>query len=230
MDIKRIRAQNLETLIAECDSVKACAAKIGIEPSYISQIRSGLKNIGHQIARRAEQAFNKPQGWMDQSHQAEYFQTEEGRPHYHTHANTAPSPQIKGYIPLISWVQAGSWAEAIDLYQPGDAESVHPTTINHGIHTFALRVDGDSMTAPTGAAGHSFPHGMIIYIDPDQEASPGDYVVARHNGHGHVTFKQYGTEEGRPVLKPLNTNGQYPIIRDEFQIIGKVIDASWGGL
>lgn len=138
--------------------------------------------------------------------------------------------QIRGYIPLISWVQAGTWEEAIDLYQPGDAESIHHTTVPHSLNTFALRVDGDSMTAPPGAPGHSFPHGMIIYVDPNQEALPGDYVVAKHNGHGHVTFKRYATEEGRPVLKPLNTNGQYPIIRDEFEIIGKVIDASWGGL
>lgn len=144
--------------------------------------------------------------------------------------NVKYAPRIKGFIPLISWVQAGLWSEAIDLYSPGDFESIHPTTVPHGKHTFALRVDGDSMTAPAGAPGHSFPHGMIIYIDPNQEALPGDYVVARHNGHGHVTFKRYTTEEGRPILKPLNNNGQYPIIRDEFEIIGKVIDASWGGL
>lgn len=46
-----------------------------------------------------------------------------------------------------------------------------------------------------------------------------------------MTFKQLATEEGRPVLMPLNPDRkQYAVIRNEFTIIGRVIDASWGGL
>lgn len=145
--------------------------------------------------------------------------------------NTAEAPLIKGFIPLIAWVKAGTWEDAIELYSPSD-ESAHPTTVNHSKNTFALKVDGDSMTAPVGAPGHSFPHGIIIYVDPDQRADTraGDYVVAKQLYDNQATFKQLASEEGRPVLKPLNTGGQYVIIRDEFEVIGKVIDAGWGGL
>lgn len=142
-------------------------------------------------------------------------------------ANTSPYV-IQGWVPLISYVQAGQWSEAVDLYEPGYAEHVQPTAARHSRHTFALRVDGHSMTLPAGVEGKSFPHGVIIYVDPMRACIPGDYVVARLLATNNVTFKRLGTEEGRPVLIPLNPN--YPIIHDEFEIIGRVIDASWGGL
>jgi len=145
--------------------------------------------------------------------------------------NVSQGPEIKGYIPLISWVQAGCWEEAIDLYALGDYEKTLPTVVSHSKSTFALRIEGDSMTAPAGT-GKSFPEGMVIYIDPERRGgvTTGDYVVARLNGTTKVTFKQLSSEEGQPVLKALNPSPSYPILRDEFTIIGRVIDASWGGL
>jgi len=140
------------------------------------------------------------------------------------------SASIQGWIPLISYVQAGEWSEAIDLYEPGYGEQVMPTTIPHSKSTFALRVEGRSMTLPEGVTGLSFPHGMIIYVDPEREARTGDFVIARHSSN-QVTFKKLMMEEGRPVLMPLNPDSkQYPVIRDEFEVIGKVIDGSWGGI
>lgn len=138
---------------------------------------------------------------------------------------------IRGWIPLISWVQAGAWSEAVDLYEPGYAEKVVPTSVRHSEFAFALRVEGDSMTLPEGVHGRSFLHGMVIYVDPRKCANPGDYVVARSLATGRVTFKKLHLDEGRPILVPLNPDrAEYPIIRDEFEIIGRVIDAGWGGL
>jgi len=146
-------------------------------------------------------------------------------------SNVSEPIPIRGWIPLISYIQAGEWSEAIDLYEPGYAERISPTTVPHSRVTFALRVEGGSMTLPAGIEGRSFPPGMIIYIDPEREAAPRDYVVARCFGDNRATFKQLMLEEGRPVLVPLNPNREiYPIIRGEFEILGRVIDASWGGL
>lgn len=137
---------------------------------------------------------------------------------------------IRGWVPLISYVQAGQWSEAMDIYEPGYGEKLSPTTVPHSKSTFALRVEGRSMTRPEGAHGPSFPHGMIIYVDPERDCAPGDYVIARFNDN-HATFKQLSLEEGRPVLVPLNPDSkQYPVIRDEFEIIGRVIDGAWGGI
>lgn len=149
----------------------------------------------------------------------------------HGHGNVSGPMEIKGWIPLISYVEAGRWSETVDIYEPGYAEKVVPTAVNHSIHTFALRVEGHSMTLPAEIPGRSFPEGMIIYVDPMQECVIGDFVVARLSGTQDATFKKLGQEEGRPILIPLNPNRtEYPIYRSEFEIIGRVIDASWGGL
>lgn len=128
------------------------------------------------------------------------------------------SVEIKGKIPLISWVTAGQWDEVMDNYHPGDGEDMLLCPVNHGPHTYAVRVSGDSMT--TGY-GKSYPDGCIIFVDPDQAAAPGDRVVAKINGDDKVTFKQLSEDCGRPFLKPLNP--QYAPIRDHFTVIGKVI-------
>lgn len=123
-------------------------------------------------------------------------------------------------VPLISWVQAGDWSEAVDLFEAGEAETMLPCPVTHSVHTFALRVDGDSMTSPSGK---SYPHGAIIFVDPEQRggASPGDRVIAKLNGEDQVTFKQLAEDRQGKYLKPLNPNHQ-PIY-GEFRILGKVI-------
>jgi SOS-response transcriptional repressor LexA len=134
--------------------------------------------------------------------------------------NVFEGPDIRGLVPLISWIQAGTWHEAEDLYEPGDAELHLPCPTSHGIHTYALRVEGDSMTSPHGK---SYPDGCIIFVDPDQRGGvvSGGRVIAKLNGDNAVTFKVYIEDAGRRFLKPLNT--QYPPIIEEFRILGKVI-------
>lgn len=121
-------------------------------------------------------------------------------------------------VPLISWIQAGSFTEAIDLYHTGDYEMTVLCPVNHGPSTYALRVEGDSMTA---THGKSYPSGCIIYVDPGQGVVSGDRVIAKLQGSHEVTFKQYIDEAGKKFLRPLNTS--YPLITDAFRILGKVI-------
>jgi len=46
------------------------AERLGIQPSYWSQIKSRARQIGERLARQFEQACHKPHGWMDQPHAA----------------------------------------------------------------------------------------------------------------------------------------------------------------
>ena len=46
------------------------AERLGIQPSYWSQIKSRARQIGERLARQFEQACHKPHGWMDQPHPA----------------------------------------------------------------------------------------------------------------------------------------------------------------
>lgn len=135
--------------------------------------------------------------------------------------NVLPAVQKKADVPVISWVQAGEWNEAIDLFAAGYAEE-YIARINGGPNVYALRVRGHSMTAPSG--GHpSFPEGYIIHVDPDQPATHNDYVIAKVTGEDGVTFKQYKEDE-KPYLFPLNPD--YKPIFEEFRVLGRVIGSS----
>lgn len=124
------------------------------------------------------------------------------------------------YVPLISWVAAGSWCESPDTYQPGDAEEWMPKPKNAGPRTFALRVINDSMTSPFPGQ-RSYPHGTIIYVDPDREVKNGDRVVARAGGE--YTFKTYVEDAGRKYLKPINPTYDKIDITENVHICGVVI-------
>jgi SOS-response transcriptional repressor LexA len=120
---------------------------------------------------------------------------------------------------VISWVQAGSWHEAQDQFQPGDAERFLPIIRGHSENTYALRVTGDSMTAPYGK---TYPAGCYIVVDPNKNMPcNGDRVIAKLVGSDAVTFKVYKEEDGRKWLSPLNTS--HPPITEPFRIIGTVI-------
>lgn len=43
------------------------AERLGIQPSYWSQIKSRSRQIGERLARQFEQACHKPAGWMDRA-------------------------------------------------------------------------------------------------------------------------------------------------------------------
>lgn len=135
-------------------------------------------------------------------------------------SNVTETKPLQGRYPVISDVQAGAWDEAYDEFEPGQADDWVTTDKKCSPRTFGLRVSGDSMTTPYG---QSFPDGCKIVVDPEQRGGivSGDKVVAKINGEDGVTFKQFIEESGKRFLKPLNP--QYPIITDEFRILGKVI-------
>lgn len=129
-------------------------------------------------------------------------------------------PRSGGEVPLISKVTAGKWATAEDPYVPGDAEQFIHCPVNHGPNTYALRVEGDSMTAQFGK---SYPHSSVIYVDPDQVGSiaSGDRVIAVREGTDEVLFKQYVNDGGQHFLRSLNSS--WPPTTGDFKLIGKVI-------
>ena len=128
-----------------------------------------------------------------------------------------------GRVPLISWVQAGTWGEAVDNYQPGSAEEWIPVRNNAGPNAFALTVSGDSMVSPFGQ--RSYPPGTVIVVDPAVQSAAGHRVVAKlvDGGDHSVTFKELQSDAGKYFLKPLNP--QYPTIEmtDGCEIVGVVV-------
>ncbi|MCF9017363.1 MULTISPECIES: helix-turn-helix domain-containing protein [Pseudomonas] len=125
-------------------------------------------------------------------------------------SNVEPGPDIKGAVPLISWIQAGSWCEVSEVRAAYDAESWLPCAVSHSPQTYALRVRGLSMFNPHER--RSFRDGDIIFVDPTKDYENGSLVVAKLNDSDEATFKQVVIEGRRIFLKPLNPTWPDPII------------------
>ncbi len=78
---------------------------------------------------------------------------------------------------------------------------------------FLLTVRGESMVGAGIIAGDM----VVVRCQPTAES--GDIVVALYGEE--ATVKRLTREDGRPVLAPANP--AYPILRGEFEIIGKVV-------
>lgn len=133
----------------------------------------------------------------------------------------------KGEYPVISWVSAGSWSEAIEPYHRKSIDRWYETTVDCSDSSFWLDVKGDSMTSPVGL---SIPEGMVILVDPEVEPINGKLVIAKLDGENEATFKKYVEDAGHKFLKPLNP--QYPLItiNGNCRIIGVVVDAKIANL
>ncbi len=205
MTVEDTRLANFRSLLKDISPAKA-AELLGMERSQFSQIagRNPTRNIGKEMARRIELAWQKPKGWLDLP-QIRQMSLAEPPADY----NVASGPEVTVLVPLISWVQAGQWNDLVDNLSPGDYYKRVPTTIRVGPRAYALRVMGDSMTNPNGSP--SFPEGTIIILDPERNADSGSYVVVRQNSDTECTFKQLVRDGGNFYLKPLNP--RYPILQ-----------------
>ncbi len=140
-------------------------------------------------------------------------------------ANVEPAPgPVRFYeYPEISWVQAGTAMEAVELSNVDSCEK-HPSDAWAGPNGFWLRVKGPSMTSQ---AGISFSEGMVILVAPGFDVESGQYTVAKMIDTNEATFKQLIRDSGKAYLKPLNPSFSTIEMDDTWQIVGLVVDAKW---
>ena len=126
-------------------------------------------------------------------------------------------------VPIITWVQAGTWRDATTRYPYGGADEYVLAHHSHGPDTFAVRIVGNSMEP-------EFREHDIVVIDPDVTPNPGDYVVARNHEEAAV-FKKYRprglTIDGTPLFELVPLNADYAVIRSDeqpIQIIGTMVE------
>ncbi|QVI77388.1 LexA family protein [Pseudomonas syringae] len=122
--------------------------------------------------------------------------------------------------PIVSWVAAGEWSEAVEPYAPGAADDYDVSDYKAKGPAFWLEVKGDSMTAPTAP---SIPEGSQILVDTRADVRPGKLVIAKLAGSNEATFKKLVEDGGVRYLKPLNS--AYPTVQcaDDCRIIGVVV-------
>ncbi|PBP53497.1 XRE family transcriptional regulator [Pseudomonas syringae] len=140
------------------------------------------------------------------------------------HSNVAhvDQPSRMYRYPVVSWVAAGEWSEAVEPYPPGAADEYDVSDYKAKGPAFWLVVKGDSMTAPTAP---SIPEGSQILVDTRAEVRPGKLVIAKLAGSNEATFKKLVEDGGVRYLKPLNS--AYPMVQctEDCRIIGVVVRA-----
>jgi SOS-response transcriptional repressor LexA len=122
--------------------------------------------------------------------------------------------------PEISWVQAGSAKEAMDVSNVALCPQ-HSSDVWAGENAFWLKVMGNSMSS---SSGNSFPEGFLILVGPDIEPRPGQFVVARMIDTNEATFKQLVRDAGELYLKPLNSSYPTKPVDNTWEIVGTVVD------
>jgi len=195
---KEIRLTNLKSLVTEFKTIEAVAQRADSPAVYLSQILNGVKSstgrvrgVGDALARKLEAGCGKPTGWMDKNHDVEI------------NIDDGPNFKTTRQYPVISLVQAGDWTELCDNFAPGDAAEWRPCHRDLGECGYIVRVKGKSMTAPEGEP-YTFPEGILLYVNPDQEPLPGRFVIVRRTGTLEATFKKLILVDGEPYLEAIN--------------------------
>lgn len=126
-----------------------------------------------------------------------------------------PAPKY----PVISFVQAGNWTEACEPYTLSEIDEWYESEVAVHGSAFWLKVEGDSMTAPTGV---SIPEGSLVLVDTGRDPINGSLVIAKLTDTNEATFKKL-VLDGAKYLKALNP--AYPVItiNGNCKIIGVVV-------
>ncbi|EPR9360828.1 LexA family protein [Acinetobacter baumannii] len=216
MDSKTIRYKNTRLLVDQIGGVSNFAEKINKGQSQTSQFAgtNPIKGIGNKVAREIEEAFNKPHGWLDQVHEdIESINLDNNI--------TDPFPIAGRLVPVISWVQAGTWTTAESVPVGTQFKEWLPPNPKCGKNGYGLIVVGESMSP-------DFRPSDKIYVNPDFQISDlktGDLVIVACDGETEATFKKLIVESNGMYLEPLNPKWHEKIIplREGCKLVGKVV-------
>lgn len=207
MNVKDIRRKNLRSLARSVGGITQLAERLGKSQSQISHLigTNPIKNIGDRFAAQVERIFTKPNGWMDFDHPG--IQEEGG-------VYQISGRRTYSEIPLLSWQDALTWLDVNTAATKKTPLQYLVVNGQFGPHSFALRVEGDSMEAPSGV---SFPNRSVIIVDPDERAANGSFIVGKPNLSSQLVFKQLMIDGNRRYFKPLNP--RYPLFEINPQAI-----------
>lgn len=219
MDISEIRKQNLRQIIDNAISqglakndAEYCKKK-DLEPSYISQLVNGHRNIGERSARNLEKKMGLNEGDLDQSVNITQFDN---------NINLSQKIRLKSdLIPVISWVAAGSFSNVETVLKDTEINEWLPHNNDAGKNGYGLIVTGYSMSP-------RFEPEDRIYVNPDfpvNDLKTGDLVIVACFGDTEATFKQLVIEGTTKYLQPLNPNWEEKVIKltSNCRLVGKVV-------
>jgi SOS-response transcriptional repressor LexA len=139
--------------------------------------------------------------------------------------NTVEPVQFGGRrLPVISYVQAGTWTGTGDIHSLSDITEWVNADESMSRDSFALRVRGDSMDGKS--SGRSIPNNAIVTVETnfDPLNLNGCVVIAMLDGSDEATIKELQIDGPNKFLVPWNE--RYDVIRvnGNCRIVGYVKD------
>lgn len=193
------------------------AKMVGVEQPVISQLERG-KNLQSAHLPKIAHATGVSAIWLSDNIGPMVVDSKE-----ESNVSMAEQPAHSFRYPVISWVSAGSWAEAVEPYPVGISDRYEFSEYNSKGPAFWLEVKGDSMTSPVGT---SIAQGSLILVDTEVEATPGRLVVAKLPDSNEATFKKLVSDGGKLYLKPLNPGYPTEVFDENCRIVGVVVQAT----
>lgn len=121
-------------------------------------------------------------------------------------------------VPLLHWQHLGQITKSPSFPSALRAEAVIEATDVSGPRTFAVKVRDDAMEP-------LFSQGEMIFVNPDLDWKPGDYVLAKHPaGDADALVLRQIKRLGRQcLLHPLNRKYDDLPVPDPEAVLGKVV-------
>ena len=195
---------------------KALALKVGVEQPVISQLETG-KNLQSAHLPKIAHVCGVSAIWL-----SENIGPMINSGAIDSNVGEARQPVESYRYPVISWVAAGAWAEAVEPYPAGFSDRYEFSEYDSKGAAFWLEVKGDSMTSPVG---QSITEGTLILVDTEAEAAPGKLVIAKLPDSNEATFKKLVNDGGKLFLKPLNPAWRIEPFNEGCRIVGVVVRA-----
>lgn len=226
--VKNVKKVNPEYL-REGAQIKAAMAAMKVKQQDIADERGVEQNLISQWCTGKTRVPDKDLLWLGTRLQFNPYLVRKSLREYKDYVsilddNTDPVERPTRSIPLISLTQAGEYCEAVDPYEPNDAEAWMNSPFDAGENDFLLRIKGDSMDDGTP---DGYPDGCIAHFSPNIQPRHKDDVVVR-TPDNQTTFKQLHLTDDGTYLVPRNPIYQNRIIEmPEGTVICAVCIGHW---
>ena len=202
--------------------LKSLMDKDGSPIKTVNQLKDAIE-VTYEMARRYTLGIAKPREEKMQV-LAERFNVDISYLDHGTGVEpnvSAPFPIAGRLIPVISWVQAGTWTNTDSVPVGTQFDDWLPPNPKCGKNGYGLEVVGESMLP-------DFRPTDKIYVNPDFQVSDlktGDLVIVACEGESKATFKKLIIEPNGKYLEPLNPKWHEKIMElDEgCKLVGKVV-------